>query len=239
METAQQGLGIGFFWAGDMAYGAVIFDLDGTLLDTLQDLAGSMNRVLQQLGFPEHPPEAYKYFVGDGMVNLARRALPAAERREEVVTRAAEGLRAEYGRRWQEQTKPYPGIPELLQTLNRLEIKLGVLTNKVHDFAKLMIAAYFPEITFAAVMGAQPPRPLKPDPVGALIISQELAVPPAATVFVGDSGNDMQTATAAGMYAAGALWGFRTAAELRESGAALLLAKPGDLLTLFNQGKRA
>jgi phosphoglycolate phosphatase len=238
LETAQQGLGTGFFRAGDMDYGAVIFDLDGTLLDTLQDLAGAMNRVLQRLGFPEHRPEAYKYFVGDGMVNLARRALPAAERRDEVVTRAAESLRAEYGRRWQEQTKPYPGIPELLQALQRQEIKLGVFTNKADDFAKLIIAAYFPEIAFGAVMGAQPPRPLKPDPAGALILSRELAVPPAATVFVGDSGNDMQTAAAAGMYAAGALWGFRTAAELRQSGAALLLEKPGDLLTLFNKGKR-
>jgi phosphoglycolate phosphatase len=216
-----------------MDYGAVIFDLDGTLLDTLQDLAGSMNRVLQQLGFPGHPPEAYKYFVGDGMTTLARRALPAAERREEMVSRAAAGLRAEYGRRWQEQTKPYAGIPELLLALNRKEIKLAVLTNKADDFAKLVIAAYFPEISFAAVVGAQPGRPLKPDPAGALIVSRELAVRPAATVFVGDSSNDMRTATAAGMFAAGAVWGFRTAAELRETGAALLLEKPGDLLTLF------
>ena len=129
-----------------MDYRAVIFDLDGTLLDTLQDLAGSMNQVLQSLGFPEHPPEAYKYFVGDGMVNLARRALPAAERREEVVSRAAEALRAEYSRRWQRLTHPYPGIPELLGTLNRLGIKLGVLTNKADNIAKVMVSAYFSEI---------------------------------------------------------------------------------------------
>jgi phosphoglycolate phosphatase len=185
------------------------------------------------LGFPEHPPEGYKYFVGDGMATLAKRALPAAERGEDMVARAAAGLRVEYGRRWQEQTKPYAGIPELLQALNRKQIKLGVLTNKADDFAKLMIAAYFPEVSFAAVMGAQPTRPLKPDPAGALLLSLELAVRPAAIVFVGDSGIDMRTATAAGMFAAGALWGFRTAAELRETGATLLLEKPGDLLTLF------
>jgi phosphoglycolate phosphatase len=220
-----------------MNYRAVIFDLDGTLLDTLEDLAGAMNQVLQRLGFPEHPPEAYKYFIGDGMVNLARRALPAAERREEFVARAAEDLRAEYGRRWQRLTHPYPGIPELLEVLNRLEIKLGVLTNKADSIAKIMVAAFFPEITFGVVAGALPGRPLKPDPTGALALAQELAVPPNVLVFVGDSGNDMQTARAAGMYGAGALWGFRTADELREAGAKILLEKPADLLTLWNEVK--
>jgi phosphoglycolate phosphatase len=216
-----------------MVFGAVIFDLDGTLLDTLEDLAGAMNQVLQRLGLPEHPPEAYKYFVGDGMVNLARRALPAAERREELVNRAAEDLRVEYGRRWQRLTRPYPGMPELLEALNRREIKVGVLTNKPDNFAKVMVAAYFPEISFAAVSGALPERPLKPDPAGALALAHEWGMLPAAVVFVGDSGNDMQAARAAGMFGAGALWGFRTAAELRDAGAEILLEKPGDLLTLF------
>jgi phosphoglycolate phosphatase len=220
-----------------MKYRAVIFDLDGTLLDTLQDLAGSMNKVLQQMGFPEHPTAAYKYFVGDGMVNLARRALPAADRREEIIARAAEALRAEYGRRWQEQSKPYPGSPEMLERLHRQGIKLAVLTNKAEELAIPMAAAYFPEITFAAVMGAQPNRPLKPDPAGAMMLSRNLALPPAAIVFVGDSGNDMRTAAAAGMYAAGALWGFRTAAELRQSGAKILLERPEDLLGLITGEK--
>ena len=218
----------------DMQYRAVIFDLDGTLLDTLQDLAWSMNQVLQHLGFPKHPPEAYKYFVGDGMTNLARRALPASERRDEVVAQAAEALRAEYSRHWQKQTRPYPGIVELLQTLGRQEIKLGILTNKPDNFAKEMVSAYFPEIPFAMVLGAQPNRPLKPDPAGARIIAREFAVAPAAMVFVGDSGNDMQTAVAAGMYAAGALWGFRTMDELCAAGAQILLQEPADLLILWN-----
>lgn len=215
-----------------MSYHAVIFDLDGTLLDTLQDLAGAMNQVLQRLGFPEHPAAAYKYFVGDGMVNLARRALPAAERREEVIVRAAEALRAEYGRRWQKLTHPYPGIPKLLQTLNRLGLKLGVLSNKPDNFTKEMVQAYFSEITFAVVAGAMPSLPLKPDPAGALILAQKFMVPPEEILFVGDSGTDMQTAKAAGMLGAGALWGFRTAEELRDAGAEVLLEKPADLLTL-------
>jgi phosphoglycolate phosphatase len=219
-----------------MNYEAVIFDLDGTLLDTLQDLAGAMNLVLRRLDYPEHPPEAYKYFVGDGMVNLARRALPEGVRREEQVAQAAAALREEYGRRWQQLTQPYPGIPELLQELSRQAIKLGVLTNKPDGFAKLMVAAYFPEISFAAVAGAQPARPLKPDPAGALALAQELGLPPGEIILVGDSGSDMQTATAAGMYGAGALWGFRTGAELQAAGAQTLLQAPADLVKLFNQG---
>jgi phosphoglycolate phosphatase len=216
-----------------MAYHGVIFDLDGTLLNTLHDLAGSMNQVLCSLGFPEHPPEAYKVFVGDGMLNLARRALPAAARRDEVLKPAAAALREAYSRRWQEQSAPYPGIPELLEELRRRRLTLGVLTNKPDDLANSMIAAFFPGVPFAAVRGADPARPLKPDPAGALALAREWALAPASLVFVGDSSVDMQTAVAAGMYGAGALWGFRTAAELAAAGARTLLPAPADLLKLF------
>lgn len=216
-----------------MGYQAVIFDLDGTLLDTLADLAGAMNQVLQGRGLPTHPAAAYKYFVGDGMVNLARRALPIAAPTEELVSQVAEALRLEYGRRWQQLTHPYPAIPELLQTLHQRGIKLGVLTNKPDNFAQDMVRAFFPEITFGAVVGAKPSLPLKPDPAGALALAWELTVPPRDIILVGDSGNDMQTARAAGMYGAGALWGFRTATELQDAGAKVLLAKPADLLTII------
>jgi phosphoglycolate phosphatase len=216
-----------------MAYHGVIFDLDGTLLDTLEDLAGSMNQVLRDLRFPEHPPEAYKVFVGDGMFNLARRALPAAARREEVMKPAVAALRAEYNRRWRERTAPYPGIPELLGQLSPRRLRLGVLTNKPDDLAKVMVATFFPGVPFAAVSGAGPARPLKPDPAGALALARKWALAPASLVLVGDSGVDMQTAAAAGMYGAGALWGFRTAAELAANGAQTLLPTPADLLKLF------
>jgi phosphoglycolate phosphatase len=216
-------------------FGAALFDLDGTLLDTLEDLAGSMNQVLRQLGFAEHPPAAYRYFVGDGMVNLARRALPPGERRDEVVVPAVAALRAEYSRRWQKLTKPYPGIPELLQALSQQEVKLGVLTNKPDDLAQTMVRAYFPDIRFAAVSGAQPYRPLKPDPAGAAALARDFGLTPAAIVFVGDSGTDMQTAGAAGMYGVGALWGFRPATELRAAGAQVLVQTPTDLLSLFTR----
>jgi phosphoglycolate phosphatase len=218
-----------------MIYRAVIFDLDGTLLDTLSDLAASMNQVLHCLGFPEHLPDAYKYFVGEGMVNLARRALPPEQRRADVIDQAAAALREEYGRRWRCQTKPYPGIPELLGTLSLLEIKLGVLTNKPDNLAKVLVAAYFPDIHFTAVAGAKPSLPLKPDPAGARALAQQLALPPAAIIFVGDSGTDMLTAAAAGMFGAGALWGFRPAEELSAAGAHTLLKTPADLLMLLQR----
>jgi phosphoglycolate phosphatase len=217
-----------------MNFHAVIFDLDGTLLDTLGDLAGSMNRVLQQFGFPGHPPEAYKYFVGEGMVNLARRALPPTERREDLVASAVEALQAEYSRCWQTLTRPYPDIPELLQALSRQGVKLGVLTNKSDDMARLMVRAYLPDIGFTAVAGAAPGRPLKPDPSGALGLAREFALAADAIVFVGDSGIDMLTAGSAGMYAVGALWGFRTAGELQAAGARALIETPAELLKLFN-----
>lgn len=214
-------------------YGAVIFDLDGTLLDTLADLAGSMNQVLHQLGLPEHPPEAYRYFVGDGMVNLARRALPTAERRDEIVGAAVAALREAYGRRWRRMTAPYPGISELLRTLDQQNLPLGVLSNKPDELTQVMVRAYFPDIAFAGVTGAQPSLPLKPDPAGARALAREFGLPPAAMVLVGDSGVDMQTARAAGMQAVGALWGFRPEAELRAAGAHTLVQAPADLLGLF------
>jgi phosphoglycolate phosphatase len=144
-----------------MAYHGVIFDLDGTLVDTLRDLAGSMNQVLRSLGFSEHPPEAYKVFVGDGMLNLARRALPAAARREEVLKPAVAALREAYSWRWQEESAPYPGIPELLEELSRRRLTLGVLTNKPDDLANIMVAAFFPKIPFAAVRGGRSGLPVK------------------------------------------------------------------------------
>lgn len=209
----------------------IIFDLDGTLLDTLQDLAGAMNQVLRRLGYPAHPPEAYKLMVGDGMLNLARRALPAAARGEAMVQAAAAALREEYSRRWQFQTEPYAGLPAVLAQLGR-RLPMAVLSNKPDDLAKRMMAAFFPLIPFAAVWGAAPSRPLKPDPAGALGLARLLGLKPEQVCLVGDSGVDLATARAAGMQGVGVLWGFRPAAELRAAGARTLLARPADLLSL-------
>lgn len=213
-----------------MRYQGIIFDLDGTLLDTLADLADSMNTTLEKNGFPGHGLEAYKYFVGDGMENLVRRALPAGNRDNETVARCVEGMREEYGRRWAEKTRPYPGVPEMLTEISRQGLVMAVLSNKPDDFTRMTVDKLLAEWRFDVVFGARPSMPKKPHPAGALEIAKVLNIPPSGFLYLGDTGTDMRTAVAAGMFPAGALWGFRTAGELIESGAKLLLEKPTDLL---------
>ncbi|NLG84752.1 MAG: HAD family hydrolase [Firmicutes bacterium] len=217
-----------------MSFRAVLFDLDGTLLDTLEDLADSMNAVLCRMGFPAHPVESYRYFVGDGMEILVRRALPEGKRGDEETVRACvEAMRAEYGRRWAEKTRPYEGIPTLLEVLRASGILLAILSNKPEEFTRLAVAHFFPNRPFAAVRGLLPGGPRKPDPAGALAIAAELDLPSSSFVYLGDTGTDMETAMAAGMYPVGALWGFRTAEELLAHGAKKLITKPTGLLDLF------
>lgn len=218
-----------------MSYQAVLFDLDGTLLDTLADLGDSMNRVLRRAGFPEHPLEAYKYFVGDGMEKLALRALPEEGRDSANAARITTAMKEEYGRHWADKTRPYPGIPELLAELERMRIPAAVFSNKPDEFTRKMIAAFFPGRRFGAVIGARPGVPKKPDPGVPLEIAAALGISPSGFVYLGDTNTDMQTAVAAGMYPVGALWGFRTAAELEASGAKRLIANPREILEFFKK----
>ncbi|RLA90014.1 MAG: HAD family hydrolase [Deltaproteobacteria bacterium] len=216
-----------------MRYQAVIFDLDGTLLDTLADLAASMNHVLARFGLPTHAVEAYKYFVGGGMENLARRALPEERRDETTVAQCFAALMADYNQRWIEHTHPYPGIPELLEGLTARRIRMTILSNKPDDFSKMCVAQLLSDWQFELVVGVRPEGPIKPDPAGALEIAAALKLPPSAFLYLGDTSTDMQTATAAGMFAVGALWGFRTAQELTSNGARVLIARPPELLDLL------
>jgi phosphoglycolate phosphatase len=208
---------------------AVIFDLDGTLLDTLDDLADSMNSVLRRIGAPSHPVESYKRFVGEGVATLVRRALPPDRRDEEQVRQGVEAMREEYSHRWNIKTRPYPGIPELLDQLQSRKIPLAVLSNKPHSFAGIVVSAYFNRWKFTHVFGEKDGK-RKPDPGRALQIAAELGMPCGSICFIGDTWTDMETAKQAGMFAVGALWGFRSARELRESGAAALIERPADLL---------
>ena len=213
---------------------AVLFDVDGTLLDTLEDLADSMNGVLQTEGFPVHPVEAYKHFVGEGMANLVRRTLPENRRADEaVVSRCFASMVETYGRKWRDKTRPYEGIPELLDALQRLGIRMAVLSNKPDGFTRLTVSHFLPGWSFDVVRGESPPIPRKPDPASALEIAKTLEIRPERFVYLGDTGTDMETACRAGMYAVGVLWGFRTAKELLEAGARALIEKPGDLMRLF------
>jgi len=212
---------------------AVLFDLDGTLLDTLDDLADSMNAVLAAAGHPVHPTDAYRRFVGDGVVNLARRALPPDHRDDAAVRRAVEAMRAEYKNRWDTRTRLYDGIPELLDELARRNIPAAVLSNKPHDFTLLCVRKLLARWSFAVVQGVTDDCPPKPDPAAALRVAELLNVTPAEVLYLGDTNTDMATAVAAGMVPVGALWGFRDADELTAAGAALLVTHPREVLELF------
>jgi phosphoglycolate phosphatase len=142
-------------------------------------------------------------------------------------------MRAEYSSRWRENTRPYEGIPELLDALRDLQVRMAILSNKADDFTREMVRILLPHWVFDAVVGARPDVPKKPDPAAALKIARGLAISPVRILYLGDSGVDMQTARAAGMFPAGALWGFRTAAELKASGAQTLIRRPMDLVGLF------
>jgi len=216
-----------------MKYRAVVFDFDGTLLDTLRDLADSVNSVLSRSGFPEHSLEEYRRFVGDGVEELTRRVLPEGHRDDATITRTMADVREEYRGRWPDHTRPYEGIPELLDALTARGVKMAVVTNKPDDSTRAMAAKLLPRWKFDAIVGAKPDLPKKPDPKGALEAARLLGLPPGAILYVGDSDIDMKTANAAGMYAVGVLWGFRTADELTRNGARVLIRKPLELLELL------
>lgn len=215
-------------------YRAIIFDLDGTLLDTLTDLAGAMNKALVELGCPPHAVEAYKRFVGDGVENEAKRCLPKDKLDAATVKRCVELASRNYDRCWMENTRPYPGIPEMLDDLARRKVRMAVLSNKPHEFTTVMVERLLGSWRFEAVLGAGPDVRIKPDPAGALRVARELDVPAAEFLYLGDTNTDMKTAVNAGMFALGALWGFRSARELLEAGARGFAEKPGDVTKFLN-----
>lgn len=216
-----------------MKYSAVLFDLDGTLLDTLKDIADSVNSALGHLGFPRHELEAYKYFVGNGGEVLATRALPKRHRKAATVDKLVTYINEEYSKRWVNNTRLYQGIPSLLDALTSSGIKMAILSNKQHSFTELMVSRLLPRWRFELVVGALPSVPKKPNPTAALQIAQRLNIRPLEFLYLGDSDVDMKVATAADMYPIGALWGFRTADELLSSGARALIQQPTDLLHLL------
>lgn len=212
---------------------AVLFDLDGTLLDTLDDLADSMNRVLARMKLPVHPTEAYKYFVGDGMEKLAQRVLPETAGDSATIQRCIENMKQEYGAHWADNSKPYEGIPEMLDSLREQGMRMVILSNKPDNFTKATVEHFFGKNLFEIVAGARPEIKKKPDPAGAILIADKIGLDPGEFLYLGDTATDMKTAVRAGMFPLGALWGFRTADELQESGAKKLLAAPGDILKLL------
>jgi phosphoglycolate phosphatase len=209
---------------------AVIFDLDGTLADTIDDLANAVNRMLSRRGLPEHGTELYKLMVGEGFRNLVLRALPEGSRDGEDFESARAEAAAEYAGRCLERTAPYPGVQELLGALTTRGLPFAVLSNKPDELTKKVVRGLFPSLSFALVRGETPDFPRKPDPASALDACSRMGARPEETLYLGDSGVDMRTAKAAGFTALGALWGFRGEEELRASGADVLLSQPLDLL---------
>ncbi|MFH1974599.1 MAG: HAD family hydrolase [Pseudomonadota bacterium] len=214
-----------------MNFKAVLFDLDGTLLDTIDDLADSMNTVLKKFGFPRHEVEKYKYFVSDGMDVLVRRALPPESRRdEELVSRCIQAMKEEYSLHWADKTRPYSGIPELLDAFASEGIKLSILSNKPHVPTKAVVSIMLSKWKFEMVIGVKEGVPRKPDPAAAIGIANNLGILPQDFIYIGDTDTDMKTSVAAEMFPVGALWGFRTGEELINAGARILVKNPADLL---------
>jgi len=217
-----------------MSYKAVLFDLDGTLLDTLTDLADAANHALRGLGCPEHPRDSFRCFIGDGVETLIQRALPEDRRDAATMAECAGLMRTEYAQRWAATTCPYDGIPELLDALTARGIPMAVLSNKPDTFTRLCVDQLLSGWQFAAVLGAGTLFPRKPDPAGAREIARRLGVAPGKVIYLGDTNTDMLTAIATGMFPVGALWGFRTAEELISSGAHALVQRPLDLLSIMD-----
>ena len=214
---------------------AFMFDLDGTLLDTLEDIAASCNLLLEARGWPGHPVAAYRHMVGNGFATLIRRAVPdavLASLDSGALERLVEEGRGIYAAHLHGATAPYPGMEKTLAELARKGFALAVLSNKPDEMTRAVIARQFPSIPFALVRGGRADTPLKPDPAGALAMLREMRVPPEACFYVGDSAVDMRTALAAGMRPVGVAWGFRGEDEVVAAGAACVLRCAKDALAL-------
>lgn len=216
---------------------AVLFDLDGTLLDTLEDIARSANLVLARAGFSPHPQGDYRQFIGDGVARLFQRALPSeAAENPGLIADCVEGFREVYGAGWNVATKPYPGITDLLDELVARSIRLAVLSNKPDEFTQRCVEHFFSRRPFESVRGECPDVPRKPDPAGAILTAGRLGLQPTEMAYLGDSSVDMRTAAAAGMIPLGAGWGFRLAEELETHGAVAILSHPLDLAEWLDAG---
>lgn len=215
----------------------VIFDLDGTLLNTIADLGAAANHALRQNGYPTHPIEAYPGFVGSGISKLIERTLPVGHRSQEQVERLRKDFIDYYTSHMADATEPYPGITGLLSQLTEKGIAVAIASNKYQDAVKNLAARYFPDIQWAAVEGQKDGIPVKPDPSIVFEILGKYPVPKADVLYVGDSGIDMETARRACIESIGVEWGFRPVSELRSSYADHIAATPADILAIATRSE--
>ncbi len=218
-----------------MLYKAVLFDLDGTLLDTLDDIGESLNRALKKEGFPIQTREAYSKFVGEGATLLVTRALPEEKRDEDTIRSCLKVFLEDYNEHWKINTKPYDGVPEMLDSLSARGLKMTVLSNKAHFFTERCVVEFLSDWNFDVVFGQRDGVPKKPDPAGALEVAERLGFTPGDFLYLGDTGIDMKTAVAAAMYPVGVLWGFRTLEELQSNGARTVIRHPLEVLSLLDE----
>jgi phosphoglycolate phosphatase len=207
---------------------SLIFDLDGTLVDSLPGIAASLNRSLTSHGLLGHSHAAVRSFIGNGLQTLIRRAAPTGAA-PELLASLIRHFKADYELSWADGTKAYPGIHAMLEELRADGYLLAVLSNKTHDFTVAMTRAEFPQIPFAMVLGQRDGIPHKPDPAGALQIATALATPPENCIIIGDSTMDLETAVNAGMKAIAASWGYHDLARLKEAGAEIIIDHPSEL----------
>lgn len=206
-----------------------VFDLDGTLINSLDDIANSMNRALAFYGLKAHPVVAYKQFVGNGAKKLAQRAAGAHEDWERVY----EYYMEDYKKNSLILTAPYPGIVETLQEIEKKKIPMAIFSNKPHRDTIKLAEHFFPEVSFVAIRGQMEEVPVKPDPCGALLAAEEMNLSPENIFYIGDSGVDMVCASRAGMTPVGVTWGFREKEELIKNGAETIVSRPFELLDLL------
>lgn len=211
----------------------VIFDLDGTLMNTLEDLADAANHVLSSHGFPTHPVPAYCYFVGNGMYDLIRRILPEGEKEGPMFDICFQEFYEYYTAHMHDKTTIYDGLWEVLEELQRRGVKMAVATNKVHEALAPLMAEYFPTIRFSAVFGQRKGVPTKPDPQIVYDILEQTGVSKEDTLYLGDTNVDMITAHRAGLKAVGVLWGYRTREELEGENAEYIISHPSELLMMI------
>jgi len=211
---------------------SVIFDLDGTLLNTLEMIKVCNNEVFKKHGFPERTLVEYRGFVGDGMKNLLKRALPAGTS-DEIIEQLVPEIIEIYHKKGADMIPPYEGINEMLNALVEKDVKISILTNKEHSYAQLNVKSALSKHHFETVIGERKGKLIKPDPSGVFEIAQITGIPLAETVFVGDMTADILTGKNAGVFAVGCLWGFGDKKDLENAGADMLIEHPLELLKII------
>ena len=211
-----------------------IFDLDGTLLNTIDDLGHAANHALEKSGYPTHDIDSYRFYVGNGVGRLLERVLPPDHRTPEKVARLREIFQEYYDRHLWDHTRPYPGIEELLTELTARGVRLAVASNNDQSATSALVAHFFPRLPFDAVHGMRPDIPAKPDPSIVFNVLTDVPTPKADVIYIGDSGVDMETARRACVESVGVTWGFRPVSELRQFLAEHIITDPADLLPLID-----